>query len=203
MNRPLVHAVAFASGFSLMGLEILGSRVLAPVFGGTVQVWGALIAVFMAGLSLGYGLGGVLADRSRCARTLAILLGLSGLLAAALSAYGPALCAAAGRLSLATAWGALLAAVLLFLPVSLCLGAVSPCLVRLAIRDAAHLGRGAGGVFAVATLGSIAGTLVTAFHLIGVMGTARGLLVLSLPLFIAAGAVAFAGRAIAPSSNRG
>jgi MFS family permease len=204
MSRRLIHGIAFATGFSMMGLEILGSRILAPVFGGTVQVWGALIAVFMGGLSLGYGLGGVLADRGQCRRDLAILLGLAGLLAAALSGYGPALCAAVGRLPLPTAWGALLASALLFLPVSICLGAISPCLVRLAVPDAAHLGRGAGGVFAVATLGSIAGTLAAAFYLIGAMGTARGMLVLSLPLFLAAAAVALAGRrAIAPSPKRG
>jgi hypothetical protein len=193
MNRHLIHAIAFVAGFSIMGLEILGSRVLAPVFGSTVQVWGALIAVFMAGLSLGYAMGGTLADRRRQPRDLAALLGLAALLMAALAAYGPGLCSAVGRLPLSTHWGALLAASALFLPASICLGAVSPCLVRLAVRDADHLGRGAGGVFAVATLGSIAGTLVTAFFLIGAMGTARGILALAAPPFLAAIA-ATAGR---------
>jgi MFS family permease len=194
MNRKHIHAIAFAAGFSMMGLEILGSRVLAPVFGSTVQVWGSLIAVFMAGLSLGYALGGMLADRRRQPRDLAVLLGLSGLLMAALSGYGPGLCAFLGRLPLPMNVGALLAASALFLPASICLGAVSPCLVRLAVRDADHLGRGAGGVFAVATLGSIAGTLITAFYLIGAMGTARGMLVLAAPLFLAAAGSFFSAR---------
>ena len=38
-----LDAAVFLSGAALMGLEIVGSRVLAPVFGNSLFVWGALI----------------------------------------------------------------------------------------------------------------------------------------------------------------
>ena len=59
-----ISAAVFLSGAVLLGLELVASRVLAPFFGNSIFVWGALIGVVLAGLSIGYWIGGVLADRS-------------------------------------------------------------------------------------------------------------------------------------------
>src|SRR6187455_214806 len=56
-------AAVFLSGAALLGVEIAASRVLAPTFGSSLYVWGALIGVVLTGLSIGYWLGGALADR--------------------------------------------------------------------------------------------------------------------------------------------
>ena len=45
-----------------MGLEIITSRILTPVFGSTIYTWGSLIGVILSGLSVGYLLGGKVAD---------------------------------------------------------------------------------------------------------------------------------------------
>ena len=58
MRTTVCLAVAFWSGFFVMGVELLGSRYLAPAFGSSIYVWGALITVFMLALSLGYLAGG-------------------------------------------------------------------------------------------------------------------------------------------------
>src|SRR5687767_15781534 len=58
-----LKSLVFWAGAVLMGLEIAGSRVLAPHFGNSVFVWGSLISVFLIALSLGYYLGGRLADQ--------------------------------------------------------------------------------------------------------------------------------------------
>ena len=41
-----LYTVVFLSGAALMGLEFVGSRVMAPVFGTSIFVWGALITTF-------------------------------------------------------------------------------------------------------------------------------------------------------------
>jgi hypothetical protein len=46
-------ATAFITGAVVMALEILGSRLLAPVFGNSLFVWGALIGVILAAMSSG------------------------------------------------------------------------------------------------------------------------------------------------------
>ena len=60
-----IGAAVFLCGAVLLGVEIAASRFLAPFFGNSLFVWGALIGVVLAGLSLGYWLGGALADRLR------------------------------------------------------------------------------------------------------------------------------------------
>ena len=65
---------ALVTGAIVMALEILGSRLLAPVFGNSLFVWGALIGVILAAMSSGYAFGGWASDRYRVAAVLAWLL---------------------------------------------------------------------------------------------------------------------------------
>ncbi len=73
-----LFATAFTTGAVVMALEILGSRLLAPVFGNSLYVWGALIGVILAAMSCGYATGGWLADRHPGVAILAGLLLMSG-----------------------------------------------------------------------------------------------------------------------------
>ena len=57
------YIAAFCAGFAVMGLELLGFRVLAPYFGYSMYVSGALIGVVLAALSIGYMIGGRVADK--------------------------------------------------------------------------------------------------------------------------------------------
>ena len=63
MVQFLLNVVVFVSGAVLMSLEIVGSRVLAPYFGNSIFVWGSLISVVLAALSVGYYWGGWLSAR--------------------------------------------------------------------------------------------------------------------------------------------
>lgn len=61
-----------------MGLEMTGSRILAIHFGSSIYVWGAIIGVFLAALSIGYYSGGMLADRRPSFYLLNALLLIAG-----------------------------------------------------------------------------------------------------------------------------
>src|SRR5438309_11665198 len=76
--RWFLLITAPATGAVVMALEILGSRLLAPVFGNSLFVWGALIGVILAAMSSGYATGGWLADRRSSGTVLAWLLLGSG-----------------------------------------------------------------------------------------------------------------------------
>ena len=63
VRAAAISAAVFACGAVLLGVEIAASRVLAPFFGNSLFVWGALIGVVLTGLAIGYAAGGGLADR--------------------------------------------------------------------------------------------------------------------------------------------
>ena len=149
-----------------MGLEIVGSRVLAPVFGTSLFVWGALITTFLAALALGYALGGRLADRRPDPGMLAALLAGSGIVLFVVFASPDALLAALGRAPIPDRFRALVAAVVLFGPPSVLMGMVTPFAVRLAAKEIATVGSASGRLSALSTAGSILGTFATAFFLI-------------------------------------
>jgi spermidine synthase len=189
-----VGAAVFLSGAALLGIEIAASRVLAPYFGNSLFVWGALIGVVLTGLSLGYWVGGALADRLPAPALLLGVIGLGGLGVLAVPLVDRPVLDAVVAWDPGPRLNPLLAAVALFGAPSVVLAAVTPVAVRLRATTLAHLGRTAGRLFAVSTAGSIAGTFATAFFLIPELGTEQLFHLAAATLFAAAAIVALLDR---------
>lgn len=169
-RRILLALSVFLSGGGVMILEFLAFRFLQRHFGSSLDVWGAVVAVCLAALALGYWIGGVMADRLGTLRTLGACFiggGATGALMEVISdACGQWLMAR----DFAVAWHPhLAAATSSFLPI-LALGTVLPQAIRLYARDMAALGRVAGAVAALSTLGSIVGVLATTMFLLQHLG---------------------------------
>ncbi len=181
-----LDAAVFVSGTALMALEIVGSRVLAPVFGTSLFVWGALITTFLAALAAGYALGGRLADRRPEPALLSNVLLTAGALVIILFAAPDAVLSAASGAPVPDRFRALLAAVVLFGPPSVLMGAVTPFAVRLAAKELALVGSAAGRLSAISTVGSILGAFATAFFLIPAFATRPILFGIGTALLVAA-----------------
>ncbi len=170
--------LVFTGGAVLMGLEMAGSRVLAPHFGNSVFVWGSIISVFLIALSAGYYVGGRLADKKPSFAFLNGICLVSGLLILLVPYFAHGLCASLVENGWSEEAGPLVATTILFLPASFLLGTLSPFSVRLAAQTVQTVGAAAGTLYSLSTVGSIAGTLVTTFVLIphfGVTAILRGL----------------------------
>lgn len=166
IRAAAVYLVAGWSGFFVMSLELLGARALGPYFGTGLHVWGAVIALFMLSLSIGYLAGGQLSVRRPSLRGLAWLLFASVLTALPATFAAQPILLAVYELVDDPRYGALLASLaLFFVPVTIA-GAVSPYAIRLMVDALGTSGRVAGRVFFVSTIGSTAGTLLTSFHLV-------------------------------------
>jgi spermidine synthase len=160
------YLIVATAGAVLMAFEILSARLLSPHFGSSVYVWGSVISVFLAAMSLGYWWGGRLADRSPSLVVLGTLLLVAGLCMAWIGFAGQPLIAVVAEKTGSSPWGTLLAAGLLFGPATVLLATVSPFAIKLATRDVSRLGKTAGRLYAISTIGSLAGTLICTFVLI-------------------------------------
>ncbi|MGH7823637.1 MAG: fused MFS/spermidine synthase [Candidatus Binatia bacterium] len=170
MVHFLLNVVVFVSGAVLMSLEIVGSRVLAPHFGSSIFVWGSLISVVLAALSLGYYWGGWLSAREPSYNRLLALLLIPGIVIFSLPFIYPTVNEWIAANDFGTRLNPLIACTALFLLPGVFIGTISPYVIRLAATRLATVGSTAGTLYAVSTCGSIFGTLLTAFYLIPLMG---------------------------------
>ncbi|MGH3005510.1 MAG: fused MFS/spermidine synthase [Gaiellaceae bacterium] len=194
LDGAALAVAVFLSGAVLLGVEIAASRVVAPFFGNSLFVWGALIGVVLTGLSVGYWAGGALADRLPSPGLLVSVIAAGAVAVLAVPLVDELVLEAVVGWDVGPRLNPLLAAVILFGPLSVILAAVTPIAVRLRARSLSHLGRTAGRLFSVSTAGSIVGTLATAFFLIPALGTDQLLGVAAATLFVAAAVIALAER---------
>lgn len=165
-RNPVIYFTAAWSGFFVMGVELLGGRLLSPYFGSSIFVWGALIAVFMTALSIGYLIGGQLSLRSPSLTGLGVLLMAESLLALPIILIGDQVFDLLSYSINDPRYGSLLASMLMFGLPTVFSGMVSPYAVRLLIENIENSGRSAGRLYFASTLGSAGGTILTTFYLV-------------------------------------
>jgi len=177
------EALIFITGAVTLSLEVLASRIMTPYFGVSLYIWAGILSITLIFLALGYQLGGLVSQR-RQKEALQLSL-LAAPLWAALSivmatAVYPVVFPFLATINLIIA-SFLGGIILLALPLVV-LSAMNPLLIALA-RDANPEGdAGAGRVFFISTVGSVAGVVLTAFLMIPHLTNFRALLWMSLGL---------------------
>ena len=190
MPARRIQLVAAVVGAASLGAEIAAARLLAPWFGASTIIWANTIATVLVALSAGYWVGGRLADRDPTLAGLCrVVLGAAALLALVPFVAEPFLrvsVAALDRVEAGAFVGSLLAVLILVATPVLLLGAVAPYAVRLSVRTVEEAGRVAGRLYAISTLGSLAGVFLAALVLIPLVGTRRTFLTFALALAVVA-----------------
>ncbi len=187
---PPLPFLVFVVGTGSLGAEIAAVRLLAPYFGASTIVWANTIGIVLVALSIGYWLGGRMADRNPTMRGLCLLaLIAAGLLAVVPFVADPMLDIAVDALDEISAGafvGSLLGVLVLVAVPVLLLGAVSPYAIRLAVSSVEEAGTVAGRLYALSTAGSLVGTLLSALLLIPLVGTRRTFLIFALAIALVA-----------------
>lgn len=169
-----------------MGVELSASRLLDPWFGNSILVWASLIALILLYLSVGYWLGGRVADHHPHARVLLTITGIAAFLVGLTPIFAqPILRMTAGVFQIfdvAIMLGAFVAVLLLFAAPVILLGMVSPFVIRLLVAGSEDAGRVSGNVYALSTVGSILGVFAPVLLLIPNIGTRRTFIVLGIIL---------------------
>jgi len=166
MRNALIYTLAFTAGFTIMSIELLAGRLLAPWFGTSVHVWGSIITVFMVALSGGYLLGGRLSLGPVNLTRFGTILLVGGAAVYPLIPLAEPTMTWVSRYIEDPRYGSLLASTVLFVVPTALLGMISPYSVRLLVKHRVHSGHVAGTLYFASTLGSALGTLATSFYFV-------------------------------------
>lgn len=183
LSKIALEITVFACGALVMIYEITGSRLLSPYIGTSTYVWTSLIGVILAALSLGYWLGGRIADRRPDIKILASVIFLAGGAVAATIFFKDIFLSFIARSPFILEIKSVIAALILFAPASVLLGFVTPYAVKLKMLSLADSGKTVGRLYALSTVGSITGTFAAGFILIPFVGSTRTLYLICLCLF--------------------
>ena len=165
-TNALIYFLAFSSCFSIMGIELLGGRILAPYFGSSVHIWGSIITVFMLSLSFGYLLGGKLSIRHPSLTKYGLIFLVASIMVVPIALFAEPIMAFIFSHIEDSRYGSLLASTALFFIPTIILGMISPYSVRLLVTNSERSGQVAGGLYFVSTLGSALGTIITSFYMV-------------------------------------
>lgn len=201
LNALLIPVLFFFSGACGLVYEVVWARMLTVLFGTTLFAVSTVLSAFMAGLALGSFLFGRWLDRlDRPLRVFALLefgIGLFALLF-------PWIVSGLGRI-----YGGLhlyqdsfyvfsfirflLCFAVLLVPTAL-MGATLPVVVKFAVPRLSRLGKGVGGLYAINTLGAVAGILLVTFLLMEWLGLKGSTYIAAAVNFLIAGGAWMAGR---------
>jgi spermidine synthase len=196
--RPrLALAVAFVSGLTALGYQVLWTRLLATGTGNSTYVFTYILVVFLTGLALGAGAFNLLRRRLwdpvnvlALAQVVLAILAVFGVVAVIdrpaniLSPYG-AIDLLIGRLTPSV--------VLVVFPATFVMGLSLPVASSLLAGDADRAGEGTGSLLAVNTLGSIAATILVPFVVIPLIGSPHAVALLAMANAALGVALAFRG----------
>ena len=169
MPGALAAFLVFICSGTILMLEILAGRLLAPYVGVSLNTWTAIIGTVLAAIALGAWGGGKLADRVDPRRLLGPVIMLGGVTALAtvpmVRTFGPTgpSAGSVGSVVLISMTGFFLPAVVL--------SAAHPMVAKLQLHDLGHTGGVVGWLSGIATLGALVGTFATGFLLVATIPT--------------------------------
>jgi len=184
ISKYVLEIAVFMCGAIVMVFELVGSRVLGPYFGTSIFIWTSLIGIILGSLSLGYYLGGKIADKQPNFKSLSLIIFLAAISIGLTVLIKDLLLVALRNNFTDIRTSSVLASLLLFLPTSVFLGMVSPFAVKLKMNNLNTSASTVGNLYAISTAGSIVGTFLSGFYLIPHFGTNKLLIILSITLII-------------------
>ncbi|MCP4624416.1 MAG: hypothetical protein GY850_12925 [bacterium] len=176
----------FISSFCIMALELAASRLTSRYLGSSLYTWTAVIGVVLSGITLGYYIGGRLADFAASAKSVALLF-----IAASFTCTS---CIVLNNVIAEWTWlwqfswplRTFTHVTLIFVLPSICLGTISPVIAKRALDLGQASGSTVGKIYAWGAAGSIAGTFAAGFFMIELIGPLKLIWVVATLLLIIA-----------------
>lgn len=180
MLKPRYLFLSAIEGACVMAAEIVSAKLMAPLYGGSLFIWSAILALTLGGLALGYFFGGLLSTKQHPQNQLRRILLMAACCMVCMPFIGQYVLP---HLSYLNLWvGIISSALLLVVPPLFFLGASSPLFISLQTKELAHSGKVGGTVYAVSTVGGIVASLGCGFYFIPEWGLQNTILCFALLL---------------------
>ena len=166
--KYMEYITCFTTGFAVLVFELASFRLLAPYFGVSSYVTGSIINTILLALSIGYVVGGYAADRYKSARLPYLVILGSTLYLFIIYAIHPQLLQSLSIRSVIL--GSSIAILSMFFLPMVLLAFIPPYFIK-SLAQENHVGKTAGGIFSLSTLGSIVGGLATTYLFIPYLGS--------------------------------
>ncbi len=159
----------------VMIIELVAGRIISKYFGNSLFTWTGVIGIVLGGISAGNYLGGRLADRFAPRKLVFFLLLCSSVLVfcivllEVLLGVSMAGSGNSGITVLMVIRSLLLILLLFFLPAA-AMGTISPVMAKFALENSGTVGSTVGSIYAISSVGSIAGTFLSGYILIPLIG---------------------------------
>jgi spermidine synthase len=160
LGRYAAAALVFGTSASVLVIEVVALRLLAPYLGLTLETSTLVIGIALAAIAMGCWAGGRVADLMPPRRALGPLLAVSGVAVAAT----PFAVRAAGAFE--SGLPLMIVSTFAIMVPGTLLAAVTPMVTKLRLTSLNETGTVVGRLSAIGTTGAIVGTLVTGFVLI-------------------------------------
>lgn len=171
-NPLLIHwfffLLLFIEGSSLMVVELIGAKFLAPFYGSSLYVWTSVLSITVVGLTLGYYFGGKLSTKHLTLSHLLIILVMAAVVVFSMPYTADFAIEITSRLNLIP--GIIFSSFLLLVPPMFLFGLVGPLVVSLLAKQKQAMHDASGKTYFVSTMGGIFATFLFGYMLIPEMG---------------------------------
>ena len=177
MNRQKLASLiipsltVFISSACIMIIELVASRLIARHLGSSLYTWTSVIGVVLAGITVGNYLGGRIADKYIPRKILSALFCFASIACVSIIILNNLIGGWLWLWQLSWPIRVFLHVSIVFLVPSTLLGTISPVVAKMALDQGLPTGRTVGDIYACGAAGSIAGTFLAGFYLIGTLGT--------------------------------
>ncbi|MFA5932117.1 MAG: fused MFS/spermidine synthase [Candidatus Paceibacterota bacterium] len=186
---------SFLAGFSVMTVELISGRIVAPIIGSSVFTWTSVIGITLLGLAIGSYVGGQIADRAENNKALPLTFLISSILVSLI----PLLAANTNFItdssdSILTL--NLYLSLYLFLLPTFAIGLIQPIILKKFANDFSKIGSEYGILSFAWSAGGILGVFLTGFFFISNIGSRETIWLMSFVLFFVGGIFALKNKKI-------
>ena len=184
MKKYIMKITVFLCGALGMVLELVAARILSPYVGSSNLIWTTIIGIMLTSMSIGYWLGGKIADKRPDINLLSFFILIGAFFTSIIPILEIALVKPLSEVMNELVVIAIICSTIVFGIPSFILAMVSPFAVKLEDKNHEEIGKTSGKISSLSTIGSIVGTFVAGFLLIPNLGVRTLILIITITLFI-------------------